>query len=291
MKKIGIIGLGRAGKALAYLLTRNGYIVMASPHRMEQDVAFIKDIRIAVRTKEKLGQEVEIIILATPDRVIAQVAEELAELPLSRVEAVLHLSGAMSPENLAPLRKKGKATGVLHPLQSLASLDLALENMPDTVFTYQGDASLQPVLEEMVCRLGGKLKMLPPQTEKVLYHAGAAIVSNYLVSLTQMGVECLQEAGFTCEEAKQALLPLMKGTLNNLRDLQPSQALTGPVSRGDAATVRNHVEEMKRSLPHLLPTYTELGKFTAELALAAGTLTPAHYAELQKIFTGGKKHG
>lgn len=267
MKSIGIIGMGRAGTAMAHAFAAAGYRVAVVLKRggcgqVESAGRIFPVLDLAVLT-----QEMDVILIATPDRIIGEIVKELQQTPTGRCRAVLHMSGAMTSQVLQPLQERGLLTGVLHPLQSLARLDKALENLPGSYFTFEGEPSLEAWIRQVVGELGGQLLVIAQNEEKVFYHAGASIVANFLVVLAQMGVLCLQKAGFDEEEARRALVPLMKGTLNNLTDLTPVQALTGPVARGDIATVKAHLAGLTRELPQALPPYLALAGAAADLAL------------------------
>lgn len=283
-KNIAIVGMGRAGSALAHLLQGLEFRVVAVPHRYTSPTITVEGRSFPARPLHQAVREVEVVIIATPDQAIARVAEELAGLELGSLQGVLHVSGSLSSRALDPLRCKGIGLGVLHPLQSLADVRAALQNLPGSYFTYEGDAVLEEWAARLVELAGGKFQVIPSPEAKVIYHAGACLVSNYLVVLCQLGIDCLQEAGFREAEARQALLPLMQGTLNNLAVLEPPSALTGPIARGDTGTVAAHLQALTRNLPHLLPLYTLLGREAARLARAAGRLSQAQWEEFQQIF-------
>src|SRR5690606_24287151 len=99
------------------------------------------------------------------------------------------------------------------------------------------------------------------------YHAAAVFASNYLVTLAATAVRILREIGVPEEDALPALIPLMRGTLDNLEDLGLASALTGPIARGDLDTVRTHLARLS---PDDRALYCALGRETLQLALAAG---------------------
>ncbi len=292
MNKIGIIGLGRAGTVLAYLLAERGYqISVVSAKLIGQKNILLKNHLLAVSNLEQIIQEAELLFITTPDKVIHQIAQQLAQLEPKSVEAVLHLSGSLSVEVLRPLKEKDILIGSLHPLQSWAQLEQALTNLPGSTFTFEGDPKLLPWVAPFVESLACQLVIAPDNLNKKLYHAGASIVSNFLVTLIQMGVDCLTKAGFPAADAQQALVPLVQGSLNNIHQLSPEKALTGPIVRGDVTTIENHLEGIGE-LPALLPAYLALGKLTAALALEADSLeTTAYHKIMELLENGGSKNG
>lgn len=292
MNRVGIIGLGRVGTVMAYLLAEKGYHVKAVRSGSGfQPETTIKGKKFSQRKLEQLVQEVDVLFISTPDRIITEIVQKLARLELTAVKAVFHLSGNQPVAILKPLQEKGLFTASLHPLQSFAQFEQSLINLPGSTFTFEGDRELLPWVSTLIGDLGCKLLIAPGDLNKNLYHGGASIVSNFLVTLTKMGVECLKEAGLPPVEAQQALIPLMQGTLNNLGSLPPEKALTGPIVRGDLGTVGNHLQELKR-LPHLLTAYQALGELTALLALEAGSLAAADYYKITEIIKeGGMENG
>lgn len=286
MKTIGIVGPGRVGKALAHLLTEQGYSLMAVSRLEECKSEVIQGSRIVYTTLRELGQEADLIFITTPDAVIAQVSDKLAALQL-KAGSVLHCSGSLSSEALSSLKVTGVKTGSLHPLQSFATLEQALLNLPGSLFTYEGDEGLLDWVTGLVRTWGGTLKILDNSREKTLYHAGACLVSNFLVTLADLGIESLRETGFTEQEARTALVNLMRGTLNNLSSLTAEEALTGPISRGDAEVVSNHISTLKRCLPEVEFVYRALTPATAGIAYRSGRLSPCRYKEILNLIGGG----
>lgn len=282
IKNIVIIGLGRLGTALAFSLTRFGYKVRGVTKEPHPETRLVGELLIPVRSLGEAVPESDVIFITTPDGVIPQIAAQLAEYDLSW-KAVFHLSGSHSSGMLSGLKEKGACIGSLHPLQSFASVEQALKNLPGSFFTYEGDQSPIGWVSKLVEEFGGILKILPSAESKVIYHAGAVIVSNYLVALAGMGVKCLQSSGFSAEEAQEALLPLMRGTLNNISRLPLGKALTGPVSRGDVAVVASHLEALAAELPDIKGPYSALVPVLADIALNAGKLSPEKYQELNEL--------
>jgi predicted short-subunit dehydrogenase-like oxidoreductase (DUF2520 family) len=283
-KWVGIVGLGRVGSALAFSLQHLGYeIVVASRRFSPGQKAVIRDRQFAVVSLAEIGRKADLLFLATPDGIITKIAEKLAQDRQLAGKGVLHLSGAHSSKVLEPLRKTGAFLGSLHPLQSFANVEQAIENLPGSYFTYQGDEALLGEVAKLVQDLNGFLKILQSPESKVVYHAGACLVSNYLVALASLGVRCLSEAGFSEEEARRALTPLMQGTVNNIAALPLTKALTGPIVRGDLAVVRNHLKALSAELPEVRQAYRVLSPLLGKLALEGNNIKAEVYEELLGI--------
>jgi predicted short-subunit dehydrogenase-like oxidoreductase (DUF2520 family) len=141
--------------------------------------------------------------------------------------------------------------------------------MPGSTFALEGDGALLECLRQMVAALRGRAVELRPQ-DKALYHAAAVLVSNYVVTLMDMATRLWQQFGADPDLAAQALLPLLQGTVDNLRRLGLPDALTGPIARGDLGTVRRHMVALEATAPDLLPAYREMGLRTIPIAAALG---------------------
>lgn len=283
---MGIIGMGRVGSALAYTLERCGLEIIVCSRRFSPgETVSVRDRYFRAVSLADIGREAELLFIATPDGIIQDIAAQLAYLPQEALvgKKIFHLSGAHSAEILAILREKGALIGSLHPLQSFADVEQAIENLPGSYFTYQGDEALVEEVALLVEKLGGVLKILHSPESKVLYHAGACFVSNYVVALASIGVRCLARVGFSEEEARQALTPLMQGTVNNIFALPLSQALTGPIVRGDLEVVREHLQALSAELPEIKQVYCLLSPFLGKLALQGNNIKAEDYEELLHI--------
>ena len=152
----------------------------------------------------------------------------------------------------------------IHPLQSFASIEESLENLSETFFAIEGDTEGVECGKELVTQMGGYLLNIPPEI-KPLYHAGACVASNFVVSIIRMAVELFELAGIDADSAFKALTPLVKGTFKNIGSLFPcSDSL---ISRGDIETLGRHLEVLKRYDRELLLVYCELGKYTTKVAV------------------------
>lgn len=175
-----------------------------------------------------------------------QLDEALAEVAGARPEpgaAVLHLSGSAEPEGLAALRAAGHPCGTFHPLIPLADPARAPELFHGGWVGVDGDAAAVDTSRAIAERLGARVLEIPPGA-KARYHAAAVFASNFPVVLAALAGQLLRGAGLPHEPARQAVLSLMRAAVANLESREPARALTGPVARGDVATVRKHVEAL-----------------------------------------------
>ena len=288
MLKIGIIGAGIVGSALAIRLAENGYKVVAvssrTPVGAEKLAKAIKGCQ-AVETNQLVADMCDIVFITTPDAVIPQIA---AELKWHKGQSVVHCSGADSSEILQPAWQMGATIGVFHPLQTLASVKQAIVNIPGSTFAIEAEEPLLTTLKEMTESL--RCHWIELKTEnKVVYHAAAVIASNYLVTLVKLADDLWETFGIPREQATQALLPLLKGTLNNIENVGIPQALTGPIARGDIDTVKKHITALQKEAPDALSTYCELGLQTIPIAQAKGRIDEEKADALRAILKAGLK--
>jgi predicted short-subunit dehydrogenase-like oxidoreductase (DUF2520 family) len=168
------------------------------------------------------ASDVDLVLIATPDAAIAGVAAAVAP---AEAAVVAHLAGSLGPEVLAPHRRRA----CLHPVVSMPSHDTPLRG---AWFAVAGD----PMAERLVGDLGGRAVVVADE-HRTLHHAAATIAANHLVALLGQVERVAARAGVPLD----AYLALARGALGNVERLGPAAALTGPVRRGDEATVARHV--------------------------------------------------
>lgn len=284
-KNLAFIGAGVVGTALAVILHERGWTVKAVSSRTEDSARRLSTLTGAVVFSEitPAVREGELIFLTAPDMVIAELGKQIqkSEEDLSG-KVFFHCSGSLSSAVIAGLKERGALIASLHPLQSFARYETARANLPGSVFSFEGDSEAESLAREIVQSLDGEF--IPIQTDdKVFYHAGACIISNYTVALTHAAFCLYREIGFTEEQSRRALLPLLQGTVNNLNSVSPAQALTGPIARGDWAVVEEHLQYLELLHPGITEIYKKMGKYTLSVALEKGNLTKEQAEQLEKI--------
>ncbi len=269
--KIGFIGTGTTGTALAVKLHAQGYpIVAASDRTLSSTRRFadmVPDCRIYQKNQD-VADNVDLTFITTPDDLIAPIA---ASLKWHSGQSVVHCSGAASLDILAPARGDGANTGAIHPLQTFASVSQAIDNIPGSTFGIEADEPLFSILRDMAVALEGNWVKLKPG-DKVLYHAAAVLSCNYLITLVKLATDLWKSFGMDPEQATQALMPLLKGTLNNISNIGIPECLTGPIARGDTGTISKHISALEQSSTEALSAYLEMGLQTIPVALAKGKI-------------------
>ena len=205
-----------------------------------------------------------------------------------RGQVVFHTSGAHPADEVGAARLAGAYAASLHPLQSFADIKMAMENLPGSYFALEGDAEALPLAEQIVKDLGGRSFAIAA-ADKPLYHAAACIASNYLVSLMHFATGLYSRFGLTRAEAFEALIPLVSGTIKNISQVGPAQALTGPIARGDGTTLEGHLEALKDVGVQELDLYSRLGLYTVRVALEKGSISAEEAKNLDDILREGQK--
>ena len=282
MLKLGFIGAGTVGTALAVRLSGKGYPVVAvssrnqgSAEKLARKIAGCH----AFHNNQDVADAAELVFITTPDDAIAPA---VSQIRWHAGQSIVHCSGADSTDILKTAKNSGALVGVLHPLQTFASVEQAIENMPGSTFALEAEEPLLNTLKDMATALGGNWVELKA-SDKVAYHAAAVIACNYLVTLVKLATDLWQTFAIPPQQATRALLPLLRGTINNIDTMGIPQCLTGPIARGDTGTVKKHLTALHKIAPGLLSTYKELGLQTIPIAMAKGRISRHQAKELQAI--------
>jgi len=242
--RVGIVGPGRVGSALARALREAGVDVDGPAGRGERP------------------SRCDALVLCVPDAEIAAAAETVtAAAPL-----VGHTSGATP---LSALAHAGVPAFGLHPLQSFAHPGVSFDGAGAAV------AGSTPAALAFATALAERLGMRPFEIDdegRAAYHAAASVASNFLVTLEAAAEAIAAGAGLGGDDARALLMPLVRQTVENLAELGPEAALTGPIARGDEATVEAQRAAVAEAAPDLLDLFDELARQTRALA---GQRSPA----------------
>jgi predicted short-subunit dehydrogenase-like oxidoreductase (DUF2520 family) len=178
----------------------------------------------------------------------------------------------------------------MHPLQAFAEVDTAVKALPDTFFFLEGDDEAVEVLRTMVVAMNGRPVTIPSEN-KALYHAGAVVASNFIVTLMDYAVRMMFRAGVPRDVALAALLPLMSGTVKNLETVGLPDALTGPIARGDVGTVKRHLKALAQMPGDMLRLYRHLARKTVDIAIAKGSLSSGEAERILELLAGPEYPG
>lgn len=265
---VSIIGAGRLGTTLALALARRGYAIQSVVARRlgnARKAATLLDGKTKpyAANQIRLLPQADLFLISTPDDQIARVATQLSALTVDPPPTVLHTSGALASDVLAPLRAKGWSTGSVHPLMSVSSSNDSVEG---AFWSVEGDARAVRVAKTLVRDLGGTSFSIRT-SDKPLYHAAAVMTSGNVTAVFDVALEMLVDCGLTRKTARRILQPLLASTVHNLETKDPAAALTGTFSRGDVETVKRHLAALKdHKLADALELYCRLGKRSLKIA-------------------------
>ena len=264
-----LVGAGPVATALAGALRLGGVPVLGlwarrpAPARAAGSTAGVAAFSSA---PPDLLLEAEIVILAVRDQVIGEVAQMLAGTGLlGKRHVLLHCAGAASSrELLAGVAEQVGGIGTLHPLSAIADGKAAMRALRGTVFGVEGDERGRAAATALVGCMSGVVLPLDG-SQMAAYHAAAALASNYVVAALDAAAAALASAGVDPEAAARAPVPLAEGAVRNVAAHGTTAGLTGPVRRGDAATVERHLDAL-RARPELAELYRALARRALDIA-------------------------
>lgn len=260
---VAMAGSGRVGCALGRLLHHKGWRIGPVITRSMRTARAARRRMRSGSPQAGLTEAVlaaDLILIATPDRAIAETVEALARFGRSgnarqtrgtkklggsrwRGKVVLHTSGALGSDILRPLALQGAAIGSLHPLQTFSGR--SIPSLAGCTCAIEGSSAARRMARRICGEVGG-VPVVVPSRRKAAYHAAAALSAGHVLAVIEAAVRILVSAGFTRKRAVGALLPLTRQTLGNYESVGARAAWTGPLSRGDFAVIERHCEALRR---------------------------------------------
>jgi len=281
--RIGFIGAGRLGAALALALQQAGLRVVAvasaradSAQRMAAQLT-----RCEAVSAQQVADGCDLVFVTTPD---AAIEPSVAALRWCEHSAVVHCSGATEVDALAHARTQGAAVGGFHPMQTFgADPAAAARSLAGCTVTVEAeDAALDTTLVAIATRLGCAVNRLPPG-HRARYHAAAGYASQFVNVLLAEAARVWAGWGASEADTVRALLPLVRGTLAAIETSGIAGGMPGPVSRGDVGTVAKHMAAMTELGEPVLSNYRLLCSRTVPLAMARGGIDAATAQRLRAI--------
>lgn len=288
--KVGIVGAGRVGTVLGAALQLAGHRVVSASAVSDQSRRRVEALLpgVPVRPADQVAREADLLLLTVPDDALGAVARGLAETGnVHRGTLVAHASGALGVGVLAPLTAAGALPLALHPVMTFTGAPEDLARLAGVCFGITAPEALQPVAEVLVVEMGGEPVFIAEE-DRPLYHAALANGANHLVALVATSADLLRAAGVP--DPSRMLGPLVGAALDNVLRAGDA-ALTGPVARGDAGTVGDHLRALGRASPEALAAYVAMARLTADRALAAGRLDPVAAEALLDVLSGVRPAG
>jgi predicted short-subunit dehydrogenase-like oxidoreductase (DUF2520 family) len=258
---IAIVGAGSLGSALAVSLRGAGYRVpqivsrpAAASRRRARRLAKIVQARVAVI--DSFDNDVDLVWLCVPDRAIRNCARFLARRGDWKGKFVFHSSGALGSTELVSLERRGAKVASVHPMMTfVAGEPPVLKGVP---FAVEGDAAAVRLAKRITRNLGGQPFSIQ-RNRKVAYHTWGSFASPLLISLLAATERVAGEAGVSRSSARKRMLPILRQTLANYLSYGAARAFSGPIIRGDAATVEKHLTTL-RVIPDVKRVYMALAR-------------------------------
>jgi len=265
--RVAIVGAGNLGTALALALRSAGYAIPAIVSRAKESSrrrarGLAKQVSTRIVSELSIVN-VEVVWLCVPDSEIAGVAEQLAKSATStswKGRVALHASGALTSEELEPLRARGAAVASVHPMMTFVKGSRpSLVGVP---FAIEGDAAAVRVARRIVRDLGGRAYAIRKR-DKAAYHAWGTFVSPLFTALLATSERVASRAGVKRSDAARRAIPILMQTLANYAQLGPAVGFSGPIVRGDVETVRRHLRVL-RTVPAAYNAYVALANAALE---------------------------
>jgi predicted short-subunit dehydrogenase-like oxidoreductase (DUF2520 family) len=287
MRTLNIIGSGRVGRACGRLWARAKVfeiqdVLTRSRASAAEGIKFIGAGNAVGHLTEMRSADVWMI--ATRDDAIVPSAVTLAESgKVTPDDIVFHVSGATPSGDLAPVKTGGALVASVHPIKTFTDAEAAVRTFSGTYCAAEGDAGALDVLRPAFEKIGARLFDINSSLKPV-YHSGGVFACNYLVALIEGAVTAHEKAGIPRAASLKALEPMVRETVDAIFRQGPERALTGPISRGDVATVKRQLAAVDGWDPAMAGLYRGLGLIAVDLARRDGRLDPARAAELENIF-------
>ena len=291
---LNLVGAGGVGRTLGLLWAKAGVFEIQDvlARSRESASAAVKTIGggHAVSTQDEM-RPADAWLIATPDDAIAGACTMLARSGrLKKGDVVFHLSGATPSEVLEPARRCGAHVASVHPIKTFTDPGAAARTFTGTYCGVEGDAQALRMLRPAFEEIGARLLEIAPEM-KGIYHAAGVFSCNYLAALIEAALQCHEKAGIPRKVSLEAIEPMVRETVDAVLSRGPARALTGPIARGDVATVARQLETLaawKGDLAHL---YCGLGLLAIKLAEADRRLDSARAADLRRVLSAEGTEG
>lgn len=261
--KFGFIGAGKVGFSLGKYFSENGLEISGYFSEIKEDA-----IEASNFTNSKCYTEIEqlladsdVLFITVPDSVIGQVWNEIKSVHFSN-KIMCHCSGALSSEIFSDISEHESFGYSIHPLFAVSDKYNSYKELPNSFFTIEGSIERLNQIKDIFDKLGNRYQIID-KNDKVKYHASAAVVSNLVVGIINMGQSMLMECGFDEEAAGQALNPIIEGNITHIVNDGVVNSLTGPIERNDISTVTKHLSVLQGDRKK---AYIEASKQVLEVA-------------------------
>ena len=269
--RIAVIGSGRVGAVLGAALMRAGHQVVAACAVSELSRLRAEALLpgVPILDAPRAVEHADLVLLTVPDRVVGNLVRGLAATNnVTPGQFWVHTSGSQGLDVLEPASASGAIALAIHPVMTFTGTSVDLERLADCPFGVSATPEFRPVAEALVVEMGGDPIWIPSQA-RPRYHAALSLSSNGLMAIVAASMAVLNDAGI--EHPGRLVEPLLVASLDNALRLGDA-AMTGPVVRGDADTVRMHAEALAEVSADTAAAYRGIARLILARARAAGTL-------------------
>lgn len=258
---IAIVGAGNLARTLAPALRGAGYqidqiISRGQAGSLRRARALGREVGASVVAANRAQLQSETVWFCVPDREISRAAESLAEAANWKAKVALHSSGALTSDEFAVLRQRGASVASVHPLMTFVRGSRPpLAGVP---FAIEGSRKAVTSARSIVLALQGRPFTIRKR-QKVAYHAWGMFASPLFTALLAASERVAGAAGVSRASARERMLPILRQTLANYAALGPPRSFSGPIARGDVATVEKHLIVL-RAIPEAREIYIALAR-------------------------------
>ncbi len=285
-----LVGPGKVGPSLAAAWVRAGHRcagVEGGTPAARRRARSLLGPRTSRRARPSARPTFDLLLIAVPDGKVAPVARSWERRCAWKGRIALHTSGALGASALAPLRRRGASAASFHPLLSLARVVVEGNPFRGVCFGVEGDPNAVRVARRLAREVGGRTLEIAPRG-KALYHLGACLSSGYLLGLIDAAAARVPVRPADRIRLRQAFLMLSDSALRNARQRGLERALTGPILRGDVATIRAHLAALQSLPREWRSVHRTLARHVVDLALRSGSIQREAADRIRKLLAGSR---
>lgn len=254
--KLGFIGAGSVGTSLGLYFKERGVHITGYYSRTKASAQYAASLTGSYQYNDiaSLLEECNMVWITTNDDAIEDVAKQIERISLLNKKSFVHASGLLTSALFESLSKQGHAICSAHPLMAFSAVELSVKMLANCSFFIEGNERGLEEMSQLFNKIGNKFVVIE-EKDKIAYHAGAVIASNYLVTLIHKANQAFALADIDETDLQSALNVLLNSALENISQAKPQDALTGPIKRGDMQTVAKHLMVLESYEPELAKFY------------------------------------
>lgn len=245
---IGFIGAGKVGCTLGRYFVEGGLQVAgyySIPQNTSQEAAHFTNT-CSFDSAEDLIKECDCVFVTVPDGLITDVWDDIRKFDL-KDKIICHCSGAMtSRDAFGGIEERGASGYSVHPLFAVSDRYSTYLELPGVFFTIEGDEARMEAVTGLIRGLGNPVRVIRGE-DKTMYHCAAAVASNLICGVLDMGFDLMSRCGFDEKDARAAMGALIRGNVEHVLEVGTKEGLTGPIERNDMGTVGKHLDCLEKA--------------------------------------------